>query len=140
MKTKKTVWSKKKEYAGGAIVVYFDQLLGAKRTQMLVETPMFFFISAEKSLKTIWIAKKVEEKCFYQLLCACRTWKRSRQNQVFFVRFLLISAVKSLKKLWNEQKRLKNSWKKCFGQLSGAASTWKLVEIHNIYRTVLHWP
>ena len=50
-----------------------------------------------------------------------------------FRRFLLISAVKSLKKLWNEQKRLKNGWKKGFNQLLGAPSTRKLVEIHNIY-------
>ena len=35
---------------------------------------------------------------------ACRPALRSRQNHFFFVRFLLISAVKSLKKLWNEQK------------------------------------
>ena len=45
----------------------------------------------------------------------------------------MISALKSLKKLWNEQKRSKNGWKKCFEQLSGAASTRKLVEIHNNY-------
>ena len=46
-------------------------------------------------------------------------------------------AVKSLKKLWNEQKRLKNGWKKCFDQLSGAASTRKLVEINNTSLFVL---
>ena len=60
---------------------------------------------------------------------------KSRQNHVFlfiFIRFLVISAVKSLKKLWNEQKRLKNGWKKCFNQLLGVRSTQKLVEIHNI--------
>ena len=46
---------------------------------------------------------------------------------MFFCRFsdafLLISGVKSLKKVKNEQKRLKTAQKKCFDQLSGAAST-----------------
>ena len=43
--------------------------------------------------------------------------------------FKLISAVKSLKKVWNEQKRLKTAEKKYLDQLSGAVSTWELVEM-----------
>ena len=43
----------------------------------------------------------------------------------------LISAVKSLKKLCNELKSLKNGWKKGFDQLLGANSTRELVKIHN---------
>ena len=65
---------------------------------------------------------------------ACRPALRSRQNHIFlfiFRRFLLISVVKSLKKLWNEQKRLKNL-STSFNQLLGARSTQKMVEIHNI--------
>ena len=65
---------------------------------------------------------------------ACRPALRSRQNHVFlfiFRRFLVISAMKSLKKLWNEQKRLKRGRKKGFDQLLGARSTQKLIKIHN---------
>ena len=61
---------------------------------------------------------------------ACRPALRSRQKHIFFFffrRFLLISAVKSLKKVWNKQKRMK----KCFDQLLGARSTQNVVEIHN---------
>ena len=50
--------------------------------------------------------------------------------------------MKSLKKVWNEQKRLKNSWNKFFDQLLGARSTQKLVEIHNncgFSRKALRW-
>ena len=31
----------------------------------------------------------------------------------------------------NITKKVENKWKNCFDQLSGARSTWKLVEIHN---------
>ena len=55
---------------------------------------------------------------------ACRPALRSQQNHVFsfiFISFLLISAVKSLKKVWNDQKRLKNGWKKMFRPAFGCA-------------------
>ena len=86
--------------------MYFDKLLGAARTQKLVKT---FF--------------------------ACQRALRSRQKNIFFVHFQIFFSDFSLEiteKVWNEQKRLKNGWKKCFDQLLGARSTQKLVEIHNI--------
>ena len=43
--------------------------------------------------------------------------------------------MKSLKKVKNEQKSLKTAEKKGFNQLSGARSTQKLIEIHNIGMT-----
>ena len=76
---------------------------------------------------------------------ACQPALRSRQNMkkhVFlfiFRQFLLISGMKSLKKVLNEQKRLKMAEKKFFDQLSGARSTWKLVEIHNICPSLFHF-
>ena len=51
-----------------------------------------------------------------------------------FRRLLLISGVKSPKKVWNEQKKVEKRLKKCFDELLGARSTQKLVKIHNS-----HW-
>ena len=83
-------------------VVYFDQLLGAACTQKLVET----FFSA------IFLPFLFNSKPF-QIF---HNWNHKKMSE---------------KKLWNEQKRLKNDWKKGFDQLLGARSTRKLVKIHN---------
>ena len=56
------------------------------------------------------------------------------KNSFLFIfrRCLLISGVKSLKKVKNKQKRFKIAEKKYFDQLLGVRSTQKLVQIHNI--------
>ena len=104
-------------------VAYFDQLVEI----------LFFSRFQQKSTKKrqFWGTPSASRPAF-----ACRPALRSRQNLIFlfiFRRFLLISAVKSLKKVWNEQKRLKTAEKKYFNQLLGARSTQKLVKIHNTY-------
>ena len=41
-----------------------------------------------------------------------------------------------MKKVWNEQKKVENDWKKEFNQILGAHSTQKLVEVHNRLSTI----
>ena len=46
-----------------------------------------------------------------------------------------IRALEITQKALKWTKKVENGWKKCFDQLSGAASTLKLVEIHNKWCT-----
>ena len=85
--------------------IFIFRTMDSKR--LLCISTSFWVLRAPKS----W-SKHVPPQGVDQLL-ACRPALRSRQNHVFvnFRRFLLIPAVKSLKKVWNEQKRLRNRWK-----------------------------
>ena len=106
-------------------VVYFDQLLGAARTQKQVET-----------------LKNNQKRQFQGTLSgsrpafACRSALKRRQNQVFFCSF---SDVFCWFQPWNHWKNFEmckkdEKWlKKCFDQLLGACSTQKLVKIHNTW-------
>ena len=110
-----------------SLIVFSDDYLGHVRTFYTNGFSLHSNHTNGFSLHSnyIQIHNNIDYPWGYKHLCVSQTI-------IFFVRFLLISAVKSLKKLWNEQKRLKNGWKKCFDQLTGAASTRKLFEIHNI--------
>ena len=69
-----------------------------------------FFTKTTTEKRQFWGTPSGSKPAF-----ACRPALRSRQNQAFLIifrRFLLISGKKSLKKLWNEQKRLKTAEKK----------------------------
>ena len=87
------------------LVVYFDQLLGAACTQKLIE--LLFSV-------------------VFNLFCSFQTF-----FSVNFLAFFVHFNREITKKVLNQHKRLKTAEKKEFDQLSGAASTWKLVEIHN---------
>ena len=63
--------------------------------------------------------------------CAHRKAGRTLFSAIFNL-ILLVSGVKSLKNVWNEQKGWKRLKKKYFDKLRGAHSTQKPVEIHNI--------
>ena len=94
--------------------MYFDQLLGAARDQKLVETLKI------NQKKTNLRYPLMESTSF----CMSTSFEEKTKPRYFFLifrRFLLISAMKSLKKLWNEQKRLKNGWKKMFWPALGCA-------------------
>ena len=74
--------------------VYFDQLLSAARTQR-------------------WLKLKNNSLRELTSFCMSTSFEEKTKSHFFFIFkcFLLISTVKSLKKLWNEQKRLTNGWK-----------------------------
>ena len=58
----------------------------------------------------------------FWVLHAHKSWSKHFFVSQFFQCFFLISGEKSLKNVWNEQKKLENGPKKCFDQLSGAGS------------------
>ena len=110
------------------LVVYFNQLSGTCCTFFQVK-------SVENWQKTFKKVKKSTEKDKFgvppqgvdQLLHVVQLWDKNWKKNCSFQTFFSEITEKGLK--WT--KKVENGWKKCFDQLSVAASTWKLVEIHN---------
>ena len=104
--------------------MYYSEILRLCYYKAQIDAILFPFFNPQKGL---FIQKLTKNN-------ACRPALRSKLNMkkhVHFHMFLLFSGMKSLKKVWNEQKRLKTAEKKYFDQLLGARSTQKLFRIHN---------
>ena len=110
-----------------ALVVYFDQLLGAVRTQKLLKLFSTFFdhlklfsvISRQNQQKNVWKWTKIVTFVYSSKLVDMKklvdSLRGGTSNLSIFGWFFV-----------------KTAGKKFFDQLSGAHSTWKLVEIHNV--------